>query len=184
MAYQLPNTMADVSNLAIFQLTATLPFTTDIVFLGGQSYEQKTIRRPAVMCAACGSQDSDQQAEPASTSDRLNTLTGTRSAFSRCSKGCSSNCTTVTHHGTHTCAQCVCTRETLFATAETQGSAVYKSGSAAILDRGFKIELRSRTPVVQATSWPSCCKSRSCASISALRRDLESLPSRTCLQVC
>ena len=82
MAYQLPNTMADTANLAIFQLTATLPFTTDIVFLGGQSDEQKTIRRPVVMCAACGSQDSDQQTEPESTSDRLNTLTGTRSAFS------------------------------------------------------------------------------------------------------
>lgn len=71
--YQLPNTQAAKANVAVFQLTATLPFTMEVVFLGGQSDVQKTIRGPATVCAGCAP---DASSKPESRSDRLAALTG------------------------------------------------------------------------------------------------------------
>lgn len=76
IAYHLPNTKSDSSNLAIFQLTANLPFSTEVVFLGGQSDVQKTIRGPVVQCQGCGDLDTHSKAEPQSIADRLGALTG------------------------------------------------------------------------------------------------------------
>ncbi len=73
VAYQLPNTAAAKSNVAIFQLTATLPFSMEVVFLGGQSDEQKTIRGPVNMCAGCTPEKSPQ---PETQPERLTALSG------------------------------------------------------------------------------------------------------------
>ncbi|KAL3145782.1 hypothetical protein ABBQ38_015160 [Trebouxia sp. C0009 RCD-2024] len=72
-AYQLPNTAAAASNVAIFQLTATLPFTLEVAFLGGPSNGQKTIREPVTACSDCASKDGTQ---PESISDRAKALQG------------------------------------------------------------------------------------------------------------
>ena len=76
IAYHLPNTKSDNSNLAIFQLTGNLPFSIEVVFLGGQSDVQKTIRGPVVHCQGCGDKDYDNSHEQPSIADRLQTLTG------------------------------------------------------------------------------------------------------------
>lgn len=76
IAYQLPNTKSDKANLAILQLTGNLPFSTEIALMGGQSDEQRTIREPVTMCANCGTQGSDSQAEADSKADRLDALAG------------------------------------------------------------------------------------------------------------
>ena len=56
--YQLPNTAeAAGSNVALFQLTSTLPFTLEIAFLGGQPDWQKRLQGPATMCGDCSSKD-------------------------------------------------------------------------------------------------------------------------------
>lgn len=73
MAYQLPNTAAAKSNVAIFQLTATLPFSMEVVFLGGQSDEQKTIRGPVNMCAGC---TPEKSLKPETHPERLAALSG------------------------------------------------------------------------------------------------------------
>ena len=73
VAYQLPNTAAAKSNVAIFQLTATLPFSMEVVFLGGQSDEQKTIRGPVNMCAGCTPEKSPK---PETHPERLAALSG------------------------------------------------------------------------------------------------------------
>ncbi|KAL0037087.1 hypothetical protein WJX77_012205 [Trebouxia sp. C0004] len=75
VAYQLPNTAAPKSNVAIFQLTATLPFSMEVVFLGGQSNEQKTIRGPVNMCAGCTPEKSPK---PETQPERLAALSGWR----------------------------------------------------------------------------------------------------------
>ncbi len=74
MAYQLPNTAAAKSNVAIFQLTATLPFSMEVVFLGGQSDVQKTIRGPVNMCAGCT--PPEQSPKPETQPERLAALSG------------------------------------------------------------------------------------------------------------
>lgn len=73
VAYQLPNTAAAKSNVAIFQLTATLPFSMEVVFLGGQSDVQKTIRGPVNMCVGCTPEKSPK---PEIQSERLAALSG------------------------------------------------------------------------------------------------------------
>ena len=71
--YQLPSTQAAQANFAIFQLTATLPFSVEVAFLGGQSDMQKTIRGPVKMCAAC---ESEQTAKSESHEERIAALSG------------------------------------------------------------------------------------------------------------
>lgn len=71
--YQLPNTLDADANIGIFQLTATLPFSMEITFLGGQSDVQKTIRGPVNMCAGC---TSEGKTKPQSHSNRVAAITG------------------------------------------------------------------------------------------------------------
>ena len=72
-AYQLPNTAAAASNVVIFQLTATLPFTLEVAFLGGSSDGQRTAREPVTACGECGFKDGTQ---PESISYRAKALQG------------------------------------------------------------------------------------------------------------
>ena len=71
--YQLPNTAAAPSNVALLQLTGTLPFTLEVAFLGGQSNWQKTIRGPVTACGDCSSK---REAQLESVSDRAKALQG------------------------------------------------------------------------------------------------------------
>ena len=71
--YQLPNTAAAPSNVALLQLTGTLPFTLEVAFLGGQSNWQKTIRGPVTVCGDCSSKS---EAQPESVLDRAKALQG------------------------------------------------------------------------------------------------------------
>ena len=73
VAYQLANTAAAKSNVAIFQLTAMLPFSREVVFLGGQIDEQKTVRGPVNMCAGCTPEKSPK---PETHPERLTALSG------------------------------------------------------------------------------------------------------------
>lgn len=72
--YQLPNTAAAPSNVALLQLTGTLPFTLEVAFLGGQSDWQNTMRGPVTACGDCSSQGEEAQTE--SLSDRAKALQG------------------------------------------------------------------------------------------------------------
>ena len=71
--YQLPNTAAAPSNVALLQLTGTLPFTLEVAFLGDQSSWQKTIRGPVTVCGNCSSKG---EAQPESVLDRAKALQG------------------------------------------------------------------------------------------------------------
>ena len=72
-SYQLPNTQAADGNVAVFQLTATLPLSFEVAFLGGPSAEQKTMGGPVTMCAGCSP---SEKPKPESHSERLRALTG------------------------------------------------------------------------------------------------------------
>lgn len=60
----------------MLQLTATVPFSAEFIFLGGQSNEQKTIRGPVTICADCAGQNSDSRAGAEGISDRTRALSG------------------------------------------------------------------------------------------------------------
>ena len=72
-SYQLPNTQAADGNVAVFQLTATLPFSFEVAFLGGPSAEQKTMGGPMTMCAGCSP---SEKTKSESHSKRLGALSG------------------------------------------------------------------------------------------------------------
>ncbi|KAL3156046.1 hypothetical protein ABBQ32_013034 [Trebouxia sp. C0010 RCD-2024] len=72
-AYQLPNTAAAAPNVAIFQLTASLPFTLEVAFLGRPGPGQNPIREPVMACSDCASDDGTQ---PEPISDRAKALQG------------------------------------------------------------------------------------------------------------
>ena len=74
--YQLSNTVAAGSNVALFQLTGTLPFTLEVAFLGNLSDWQKNIRGPVSVCAGCSSEST---AVPESLLDRSKALQGMQS---------------------------------------------------------------------------------------------------------